>query len=165
MSTDAHNAGEIVHPQPPRIEPERWGRDHYSLLGYVFLRAHDTGTLDPERMRCKRGNPHMTATQQSLLKRHGGPMSTRLVGDADVAEVQEEHDDWDVLDDLIAAGLVVNAGTGANPRVVLTLLGVDVGSFICRHRQELGGWNALRWAPVREGVRVERALATENGAR
>lgn len=95
-----------------RIEPERWGRDHQSVLLYLETRCVDYGgQVRTEQLRC---NPTRHAYGGGV--RWSDKYTTRLR--EGVAAVG--HDDWDCIDDLVAAGLVIWGGTGANPVFRLT---------------------------------------------
>lgn len=74
--------------------------------------------------------------------------------------MQEDHDDWDCLDDFEEAGLVNNIGTGANRVYRLTDLGRDVASRLRGHKGQGGSWaNFVNETPAPEtrGVSSIRA--------
>lgn len=89
----------------PPIDPTRFGHDHFSMLGYIETRTVDyKGTLRHEHMRCHaRRHPVMMSAKGSGLGRaDGSAYPTQLRGGEEV----REHDDYDCVDDLIAAGLL-----------------------------------------------------------
>jgi hypothetical protein len=89
----------------PPIGPGRFGKDHWSTFAYVETRTVDClGTIAHAHMRCHAGrHPIMR-----LAKGAGYPMSAdgsqypTLLADGE----QPDHDDYDCLDDLIAASLL-----------------------------------------------------------
>ena len=103
---------------------DEFGRDHWSLLAYAECRAVDhRGALDARHLRLD-GGRHPT------MARHGS-----IAG----------HSDTDCLDDLEAAGLLINRGTGVNPVVVMTDLGWQVAWALRRWRA--GGGSAGDFDP------------------
>lgn len=110
------------------IPPELWGKDHWSLLGYVATRFD--GDLKHQNLRCN-------IAKHPLLVGHPGQRwqdsySTRLKNGQALG-----HDDWDCLDDLEAAGLV-NIISLVNGIVFLTAKGNTV-VFALRKHKESGG--------------------------
>lgn len=102
-----------------------WGKDHWSLLAYLEVRCVDNGgAIVIRHMRC---NP-----RRHPMFAHAG---TRIGLDPSApyqypsvlrkgADPVLEHDDWDCLEDLEAAGLIENRGTGINPRIYMTDAGL-----------------------------------------
>lgn len=111
------------------VAPERWGRDHWSVIAYAFSTLGRGGELERQRMRVD-GNPHPTTLR-------GGE---QLVG----------HTDLDALADAEAAGVLTNVGTGFHPEVQFTPAGLVLGQWLCRQRK-LGAisWSSLTWERVR----------------
>ncbi len=122
------------------IPLSNWGRDHYSLLGYIECRCtDDKGIPDLRHMR---SNP---ARHPSLSPRGTGiggwkpEYSTRLAGHTkETPKTQLGHDDWDCADDLAAAGLIEIKGTGLNPVWKLTEWGMAISARL-RHWKATGG--------------------------
>ena len=84
------------------VPVEKWGRDHWSTLAYLYNRAIDyDGIIDGRRMRC---DPRLHR-EFVHLRRLGNPSKkypTRLRnGELD------GHDDWSCLEDMVAADLVL----------------------------------------------------------
>ena len=94
-----------------------FGTDHWSTFAYVETRAVDhKGLLDHDRMRCHAGrHPVMLHAKRRVsgASADGSRYPTRIKASATpdahgrygVTEVPD-HDDYDCLDDLIAAGLL-----------------------------------------------------------
>ena len=108
----------------------RFGRDHKSLLLYIETRCVDNdGKLEKAHLRC---NPD----RHPAFAHSGGwddKNSTRW--DAKVERVVG-HDDWDCIDDLVAAGLLEWLGTGTHPKFKLTETGWIVAHGLRRERAE-----------------------------
>lgn len=85
---------------------EKWGRDHVSTFAYLMTCITSKGgVIVKERMRCGPQHPglrHRGSTGETPCTRLKG--KEELPGDV--------HDDWDILDDLVAAGLFKHVGTG-----------------------------------------------------
>ncbi len=116
-----------------RVPLVEWGQDHWSLLAYVEACCVDRkGSIDPARMRCNpRRHPGLALPQHDCARRKTYPYPTRLRGGATVAEA----DDWDCFDDLEAAGLIQNSGSGIQPFATMSQLGQIVAG-------ELRQWKA-----------------------
>lgn len=114
-----------------------WGRDHWSVLAYVETRCVDfKGVLDKDHMRTNAlRHPGLVGpkiSMSALAKRESFQYPTRLRGDG---KLQVDHDNWDCLYDLEEAGLIIDAGTGINPRAVMTPKGAKLAG-------ELRAWKA-----------------------
>jgi len=139
----------------------QFGKDHWSLLAYVESCCVDgsegVGRLFPSRMR---GNPathpllaHLPASAWKLT------YSTRLQGffdyehRSDAAKAIEagwmlaNHDDWDCLNDLEAAGYVEVLSLG-NPAVRMTELGQEVAGKLRAHKALGGQFAQFSLTPV-----------------
>lgn len=109
------------------VSIEKFGLDHWSTLLYVECRCVDhDGKPRLENMRCDRSRHPMFGDGR------GACLPTRLAG----GEELFEHDDWDCVDDLEKAGIVLNVGTGVNPRWKLTDLGWEIAGRLRRNRAE-----------------------------
>lgn len=106
----------------------RFGRDHRSLLLYIETRCVDhSGKLEKAHLRCN-------ANRHPAFAHSGGwddKYSTRW---ADKVETVVGHDDWDCIDDLVNAGLLVWLGTGTQPRFKLTESGWGIAHQLRRER-------------------------------
>ena len=116
------------------IEPSRWGMDHWSTFCYLGHAFHKSGgEPDRNKMRCKPGSPRMGYFIAMLSESHDTTVCkypTRLNDGTAIPF----HDDYDCADDVIAAGLLTNTGTGMHPSYTLTPAGLTVWSYICRTR-------------------------------
>ncbi len=138
------------------ITPDRFAKDHWSLLAYVETLCVDgkdgMGRIDKTRMRA---NPERHPLQ--ALNEFAAPWksaySTRLAGYTGFAQrddvaaataagvMAEGHDDWDCLDDLQAAGLV-EIFSLSNGFVKLTKRGMQVVHQLREHKAQGGTfWN------------------------
>ncbi len=90
----------------PPVDPARFGHDHWSTFAYVETRTVDhRGTIDHDQMRCNSSrHPVMRSAKTGFLAASGdgSRYPTQLAGDEELPG----HDDYDCLDDLIAAGLL-----------------------------------------------------------
>ncbi len=118
----------------PRVLIHAFGHDHWSALGYIETRIVDHGGV-PVRchLRCiERRHP--------FFAHEGGDASgypTRLRG----GRTLPDHDDWDCLEDLEAAGLIQNKNTGAHPVFCLTPRGEEIAGKLRAHRGRGGNWS------------------------
>ena len=137
---------------------DKFGKDHWSLLAYVehcCVNGRDGfGKLDRRRLRCNPNN-HMLAgvysndTQWKL--NHG----TRSAGFFDFEERNDpekaiaagvqllDHDDWDCLDDLEAAGYIEVLSL-VNGFVKMTVTGCDVAAKLRAHKAHGGQFAGFR---------------------
>jgi hypothetical protein len=89
----------------PAVEPDWFGRDHWSTFAYIETRIVDhRGTLNHAHMRCHGGrHPLMLAAKGDFLGVADGRQFATLLA---AGEQLPDHDDYDCIDDLIAAGLL-----------------------------------------------------------
>jgi hypothetical protein len=141
------------------IPIEKWGHDHWSTLAYIECRCVDHGgKLRNANMRTDYQRHPLLLDRCGLGDPRGAKYPTRL---ADGSE-QANHDDWDCLNDMAAAGLLTvlrpsdpelwDVEPGKRGRmsgfmeqplplevvVSLTPLGHFVASRLRRHRAETG---------------------------
>lgn len=94
--------GEVAAAGGRPLAAGEWGKDHWTLLLYLETRAVDRGgKIDPDHMRTRL--PHHSMCYRA--KRHpvdGTRYGTIVRGGAE----QADHDDWDCVRDLEAAGLL-----------------------------------------------------------
>lgn len=119
-------------PQETRIGVEQFGKDHWSLLAYIETLVVDgmatggtvgragsrraprsVGIIDRDRVRCNpQRHPLLLGPRQTIDFGWKPEWGTRLRGYFDAPDDQRaalrlpDHDDWDCLEDLDAAGLV-----------------------------------------------------------
>jgi hypothetical protein len=89
-----------------RVPMERWGKDHWSTFAYLEVRIVDhKGRIAHDHMRCHmRRHPAMHAAKRRAIAfgpADGSQYPTKL-RDGELPD----HDDYDCVDDMIAAGLV-----------------------------------------------------------
>lgn len=125
---------------------ELFGKDHWSLLGYIGARiennptgADGIGEMDRRNLRCNEERHPMHNHHDGWEPKYG----TRLKGYFNNGKTNEdwqipEHDDWDCLDDLEAAGLItvyseINGFVGINPG-----RGMDIYLQLHKHKVEGG---------------------------
>ncbi len=113
------------------VDVEKFGRDHWSTFAYVECCAVDyKGALDNRRMRCDADrHPGLVNPMLDSVQVHN-KYPTILAG----GEELTDHDDWDCLDDLEAAGFIELGGTGLHPVVALTESGYKVAAALRRHK-------------------------------
>ncbi len=108
------------------IPIEKWAKDHWSTFAYAgCVVTGKNGIPEKDKMRCciKR-HPGMRGPHQQRIPRCG-PYPTKIrEGDKIVPDLQTEvedwHDDYDCIEDMVAAGLLIISGTGINPVWALT---------------------------------------------
>ena len=136
------------------ITIEKFGKDHWSLIAYIETCANDgdesnLAKLDKQRLRCNPARHPLLNVNQTQWKESYG---TRVrVGFEDVKNLspQEliargfilpEHDDWDCLDDLEAAGLIEVISL-TQSLVRITPFGISVAHSIRRHKLNNGQYH------------------------
>lgn len=122
-----------------------FGKDHWSLMGYVIDACANgragIGALQRPKMRCNGHKRPLMASAVGWRSQY----STRLRGFFEFALRADpvaaasagyqllDHDDWDCLEDLEAAGFLEILSM-VNGAVQLTPRGVDVAAFLIRHK-------------------------------
>lgn len=123
------------------VAVEKFGKDHWSALAYVECCAVDNrGMLDNRRMRCD-PDRHPGLMWYNYREGLDKKYPTILVG----GEELPDHDDWDCLDDLEAAGFIEIRGTGLHPVVIMTALGFTVGAALRQHKAKGRNFAEFRW--------------------
>lgn len=174
----------------PAVPMERWGKDHWSTFAFVETRIVDhRGVLDHDRMRTHANRHPMLMGAKSRVGRlgssgDGSAYPTRLkralplgqvTGDPQPVELPH-HDDYDCLDDAIAAGLltvhmpkVAESGryegrlVDANGKPIPASLGIDPGFITGMTEQMLMAYAVFRLTPY--GSVVAAALREAIGAK
>ncbi len=119
------------------VEVERFGKDHWSTLAYVECCAVDNkGRLNIQRMHCD-ASRHPGLINGTSFKKY----PTTLKG----GEELPDHDDWDCLEDLEAAGFIEQHGTGIHPVVVFTDLGYRVVAALRIHKAQGNNFAEFGW--------------------
>lgn len=110
------------------ITPDLFGRDHLSTLLYLEARAVDhSGRPNMANLKCN-ANRHPFPANGKWDPKY----NTKL---ADGTAV-DGHDDWDCIEDMVAAGWLRWEGTGASPVFVLTDAGWAKAHELRRGRAE-----------------------------
>ncbi len=124
---------------------EKFGKDHWSTLAYVGCRVVDNeGTLERDHMRCNSDRHPGLANRANLSSAWDPNHGTRLngyfdaEGDRKTKLIMSDHDDWDCLDDLEAAGLIRIGGSGINPMVSVTDFGRNLEAQLRKHKSAGG---------------------------
>lgn len=172
---------EWVPTSVPPVPMERFGKDHWSTFAYVETRAVDhKGRLAHDHMRTHaRRHPMLMAAKRlrhSVGGSDGSRYPTRLKPALPVGQVAGEpqpvnlphHDDYDCLDDLIAAGLLAvempkaDGGTfwDANGKHVPEQ--IDPGFVTGMDEKRLMAYAVFRLTPY--GQRVASALRAHMGS-
>lgn len=90
----------------PPVSPTRFGKDHWSTLAYIETRTVDhKGTIEHDHMRCDTDRHPMLALAGRRALVSTGHLSRKYPTFAKGEQI-ENHDDYDCLDDLRAAGLL-----------------------------------------------------------
>lgn len=114
--------------------PATFGRDHWSTFAYIETLVVDkSGKPDIRRMRCDPKRHPLMAHQGSMF---GAPSPTRLKDGV----LLPDHDDWDCVDELEAAGLIEVGGTGMYPVFALTELGRGLAALLRAHKAAGGNF-------------------------
>lgn len=132
------------------VKLKDFGKDHWSLLAYIKTRCVDhRGALDIKHMRTK--NEALASARHVFGPQHWKPeYGTRLSGywnedgTTNPDRRIDNHDDHDCQEDLERAGYIVNIGTGLNPAVKLTKLGLAVAAEIDAHKAGGGVFATFR---------------------
>lgn len=145
------------------ITPEQFGKDHWALLAYVETTcvdgANGFGHLDRSKMRC---NEHKHPAFKSVIALASGwklSYSSRLYGFFEFAERNDpekaieaglqlrDHDDWDCLEDLAAAGYVKVLSL-ANAFIRMTDEGLRVTALLRAHKANGGQYAGFVLEPA-----------------
>lgn len=138
----------------PAVPITAFGKDHWSLLGYIGTccenRDGGIGELNKERIRCNPESHPMHAVRRMGERTWKPSYGTRLAGfwkeggETDPALQLPDHDDWDCLDDLEAAG-IIEVLSEANAFVRITEAGLQVYGALCEHKAAGGNFSEFRW--------------------
>ena len=130
MKRRAHNGTYL-----PIVLPEMFGPDHERLLLFIEeICVERRGYPDVRRLSCNQARHPERLT--SVTPDWRDVYSTKLRDGTAVPG----HDDWDSIEDLVAAGLVGWYGTGEHPRFELT----DAGWARAHELRRLRAIRALR---------------------
>lgn len=136
--------GDEIIKRPIRME--LWGQDHWSTFAYLETCVVDNkGIPNLDRMRCdfdRHPGLYGTLRRNQSLKEKKYP--TRLKNAVEVLN----HDDWDCVDDMEAAGLLRWEGTGIHPIIVFTERGNQIAAELRQHKAKGGKWGSFHPAMV-----------------
>lgn len=134
-----------------------WGKDHWSVLGYVESLCVDSinkgvGEIDKRRMRCNPKRHPLHAVNANFgvggwKPEYGSRLSGFWITDdkTDPKRQIKSHDDYDCLNDLEAAGFI-DIVSEANGYVRMTALGQTVAGDLRRHKASGGYFSNFRVA-------------------
>ena len=128
--------------QIKNIAIKDFGKDHWSLLAYCEYRSvNHNNKLDISHLNCKHPAIATTPLGQNMWKpEYGTRLNGYFLKDGKKDETKHllDHDDFDCLDDLEAAGLLKNVGTMIAPYAELTNKGFKIMTLLNKHKQEGG---------------------------
>ena len=134
------------------VPVDRFGKDHWSLLGYIGTCVVDGQELDPRLMR-RQGNQFWKPEYGSRLKGYFKDKSNKSL-------LLTDHDDWSCLHDLEAEGLIVRP-SAVSLVVGLTPKGQAFEAALREHKQADGNFaqfgNTDRYEAVAAQWRVKEA--------
>lgn len=115
------------------VPMELWGKDHWSTFAYLETVCVDyKGAIDKRRMRCSTRRHPGWALSSSILDTE---YPTRLRGKVELSD----HDDYDCIEDMEAAGLLKWIGTSTHPGIVtLTNKGKQLAGRLRAHKMNGG---------------------------
>lgn len=130
----------------PAVPIEKWGKDHWSVFGYIETRIVDhKGMPDIEHMRVDT-DLHPQFGNRACRDTGNKRYPTRLNDDTTL----HPHDDWSCLDDCEALGLLENIGTGINRVYKLTDRGSRCAAALRKHKANGGVFHTFRWEDKEE---------------
>jgi hypothetical protein len=134
----------MITTERPNVPIADFGKDHWSLLGYVEGRCVEHGG--------RLNNAHMRDKRESGWDKdiYGTQLFGYWTYGAKGMERHPErrlcyHDDYDCLSDLESAGLCVNIGRTTNPIMTMTDLGYQVLTEIKKHKEHGGTFSNFVW--------------------
>lgn len=126
-----------------KVQIKDWGKDHWSLLAYIEYRGvNHKGVLEKNHLRIKNPAVANSGSYPMPMPEWKPEYGTRLRGyfkkdgTKDESRMLPDHDDLDCIEDMEAAGLVENLGTGFNPASKLTAKGLKFAAALSKHKQE-----------------------------
>lgn len=148
---------QIVLPRDP-VPMHLWGRDHWSTFAYAASVATGERMIDKNKMRTDEArHPHGIGWYSRAFASAGKEYPTRLRDSIELCD----HDDWDCLEDCVAAGLL-SWGTWVNPFVVLTDAGLEAWAQVQAYENDPA---CNSWSKAMEGwvPSIENRGMAENG--
>jgi hypothetical protein len=166
-----------------------WGKDHWSLLGYLMTRAADfkvptpiglsgggVFSVDRKHLRAnEKTHPLLVASDpMGGCRSAGGPWGpengTRLRGywkddnSKDESRKLATHDDWDCIDDLEADGLIETISL-VNGYIRMTKRGASLGSRLMKHKAQGGHFATFDVTKDARGRKARGAKAASSESR
>jgi len=138
METPTAQAEQKTSPKIPRpVPPEFWGRNHWNLLAYVETRCVDYKgivTCLHMRVHIDRHKDLIKNEAPIFTERAEKRLPTMLKDGVELSN----HDDYDCIDDLIAAGLIKPLGRDVQFTVFsMTEQGWKAAHLLRQHRAAL----------------------------
>lgn len=139
------------------IPIEEWGKDHWSTFAYLETCVVDQQPLSRDRLRCNsERRPHLMGPTvvrfgMSEINRWKPEWGTKLKGyftpeGNDKSRQLSDHDDWDCLEDMEAAGLIEIMSV-VNAIVVLTEKGIALAAHLRAHKARGGHFATFEFKP------------------
>lgn len=126
-------------PRPGTIPPGEWGKDHWSLLLYVETRCVDSpdGVGRPDNRNIQTNfNRHYEMANKNYRGNHdGAKFGIRL---RDRTLPGPDYDEWDCMEDLMAAGYMRDVGPTLSPMYRMTERGQKVAALLRAHKARGG---------------------------
>jgi hypothetical protein len=146
---------------------EDWGRDHWSTFAYAETCIVDQQPLSRDRLRChSERRPHLLGPTvarfgMSATNRWKPEWGTRLKGffnggKNDKSRQLSDHDDWDCLEDMEAAGLLEIVSV-INAIVVFTDKGIALAAHLRAHKARGGTFSNFEFKPEMLEVKEKAA--------
>ena len=154
----AGKEGQVYHPGMQITPVDRFGKHHWSLLAFIQTlcrsRVDGVGSIERRHVRTNEhrhpllaANAHLTPWKPEYSTRLAGFFAFEDRNDLEKSVAAGfqllDHDDWDVLDDLNAAGLVETLSL-TNGSVRMTPAGVEVADLIGAHKTKGGAFADFR---------------------
>ena len=146
MSTAVTVETQIVVDVPRPVPPSWWGKDHWSTLLYVECRCVDHKGW-PNHPNMRTDFSRHPGYARAVLGMHSAEKYPTRLRHGTEGVLLTDHDDWDCVEDMEAAGLVQAVGTGSNPRWKLTELGHTVAGKLRAHKAQGQGSGTFKWSP------------------
>lgn len=121
------------------IPIEQWGRDHWSTFAYIETVCVERVIGIPDRRKIQTNHnrhPHLIHHHSHTPELDGARYGIRLKDG--VTLPGPDYDEWDCLDDMEEAGLIVDVGTGINPAYRMTEKGCEIAAQLRKHKA-MGG--------------------------
>ena len=138
-----------VNPVPPTL----WGKDHWSTFAYVEVRCVDHGGHPRHANLRTDAALHPEKARPTPAMDGGGRYPTRLCAHPETGDSVElpHHDDWSCVEDMEAAGLLHDVGSGMQPRWKMTDLGNKVAGLLRTHKTQGGSWGTFTLPDILTG--------------